>query len=137
MKKAYYLLFYKLYSFFKSISDDGFADWKSALVIQTLQIFGLLILFFQLILTTKNKNLLPNIDSKFIAIPLGIGLAIFNYYIFLHYKGWKEFEAEFKGYSKQKNLVINLTVFFTVFVVLAILIFTFYQMSLVDWSTYR
>ena len=134
MKKIYYLLFYKLYLFFKSISDDGFADWKSALVIQTLQIFGLLILFFQLILVTKNKNLLPDIDSRFIAIPIGIGLAIFNYYVFLHYRGWKAYQDEFKMYSKQKNRVINFIVFCVVFGTLSILIFTFYQLSLIDLS---
>ena len=64
-------------------------------------------------------------------------MRIFNYYVFLHYSGWKEHEAEFKGYSKQKNLVINLAVFCVVFGTLALLIFTFYQMSLIDWSKYR
>ena len=136
IKKAYYLLFYKLYRFFNTTSDDGFADWKAGLVIQTLQIFILLILVFQLILVSK-KNLLPNGDAKIWAIPLSITLAIFNYYVFLHYKGWKVYEDEFKSYSKQKNWIINLMVLWTVFGIMAILIFTFYQMSLIDWSRYR
>lgn len=29
MKKLYYLLFYKLNCFFKTISDDSWSDWKA------------------------------------------------------------------------------------------------------------
>lgn len=136
IKKTYYLLFYKLYRFFKSISDDGFADWKAGLVIQTLQIFILLITAIQIELIGK-INIIPNGDPKIWSVPLAIAFAIFNYYIFLNYKGWKVYEYEFKRYSKQKNRMINLIVFCFVFGILAILIFTFYQMSLIDWNKYR
>lgn len=133
MRKAYYLLFYQLYQFFKSVSDDGFADWKAGLVVQTLQIFVLLIIAIQIELISK-INVIPGGDPKIWAIPLAIVLAIFNYYVFLHHKGWKLYEDEFKQYSKQKNRFINLTVFCFVFGILSLLIFTFYQMSLIDWS---
>jgi hypothetical protein len=132
MKKVYYLLFYKLYRLFKFLSEDGWADWKVVIVIQTLQLFVLAIVFLQIELITKS-NVLPNGNPKIWAIPLAIALAIFNYYIFLHQKAWKIYENEFKKYSKQKNRVINLIVFCIVFGILSMLIFTYYQISQVDW----
>lgn len=136
MKKAYYLLFYKLYRFFKTISEDGFADWKAGLIIQTLQYFILFIIIGQIELISKN-DVIPSGDPKIWAVPLGIILAIFNYYVFLHYRGWKAYEDEFKMYSKQKNRIINFFVFCVVFGILSILIFTYYEYSQVDWSKYR
>jgi hypothetical protein len=136
MKKAYYLLFYKLYRFFKTISEDGFADWKAGLIIQTLQYFILFIIIGQIELISKN-DVIPTGDPTIWAVPLGIALAIFNYYVFLHYKGWKAYENEFKMYSKQKSRVINFFTFFVIFGILSILIFTYYEYSQVDWSKYR
>lgn len=136
IKKTYYLFFYKLYRFFKSISDDDFADWKAGLVIQTLQLFILLTITGQIELITKDK-IIPNGDPKIWAIPLAIVLAVFNYYVFLHFRGWEIYEDEFRKYTKKKNRPINFLVFCIVFGIFSILIFTFYQYSQVDWSKYR
>jgi hypothetical protein len=136
MKKAYYLLYYKLYRLFKSIYDDGLADWKAGVIIQTLQIFILLIIYGQILVVSK-KNIIPNVNPKLWAIPLAIFFALINYYIFLEKKFWKVYEGEFKRYSKNENLIINLSVFCFCFGILSILIITYYQISLIDWSKYR
>ncbi len=136
MKKLYYLLFYKLNCFFKTISDDSWSDWKAGLVIQTLQIFILLIFAGQMDLITKNNPIL-DWDPKMWGIPIAFGLALFNYSIFLHQRGWEIYEDEFKIYSKQKNIIINIIVFCIVFVIPSLLFYTYYQYSQVDWSKYR
>ena len=55
MRKTYYLLFYKLYRFFKAISNDSWSDWKAGIVIQATQIFFILIILFQIIIYSKKQ----------------------------------------------------------------------------------
>ncbi|GIV28663.1 MAG: hypothetical protein KatS3mg027_2477 [Bacteroidia bacterium] len=136
IKKAYYLLFYKIYRFYKSMEDDGFADWKAGLVIQTLQIFVMFIIIGQTEIITKHK-LIPAGDPKIWATPIAIMLAIFNYYIFLHRRNWKNYEEEFRSYSRQKNRLINFIVFCIIFGTLLLLIFTLYLYSKVDRTKYK
>jgi len=135
-KKAYYLLFYKLYQFFKSLSEDSFEEWKAGLVIQTLQIFILAIIWLQITIITKN-DIIPNTNPKIWIIPLALIIAILNYHVFLGKKLWKNYEMEFKNYSKKKNRVINFIVLFIIFGIFALLILSYYQLSQIDWSKYR
>ena len=132
LKKAYYLLFYKLYRAFISLSEDSWADWKAGLVIQTLQYFILFVIALQIEIISKD-NIIPDFHPKIWEIPLAIVLAVFNYYVFLHKKRWKKYSTEFSLYSKKKNKIINTIVFFIVFGIVALLIFTFYQYSQIDW----
>ncbi|GIV29536.1 MAG: hypothetical protein KatS3mg028_0602 [Bacteroidia bacterium] len=69
IKKAYYLLFYKIYRFYKSMEDDGFADWKAKLVIEILHIFILTIIVGQIQLITKWR-IIPNEIPKIWIIPI-------------------------------------------------------------------
>ena len=102
LKKAYYLLFFKLYQFFKSLPENSFEEWKAGLVIQTLQLFVLGIIWIQITIITKN-DIIPNINPKIWAIPLALIIAILNYHVFLGKKLWKNYEMEFKNYSKKKE----------------------------------
>lgn len=135
MKRAYYFIFYKIYSFFKSISDDGWADWKAFVIIgssQMLLFIELLIWYTIIFRTSININ-----KPKYIVIPITIFLAIANYYILLHKERWREYENEFKTHSKTKSLLAGWVVFLVLACVLGSLIFAFYQMSLIDWKKYR
>ena len=136
MKKAYYLLFYKIYSFFKSISDDGWADWKSYVIIGGSQ--GLLIVEFYVWcdIIFKNRNIEFSNPYK-VVIPLAIFIAVINYYIFLQDDKWREYEEEFKNYTKKKSSIVGWLSFLFLIGVLSSLVFAFYQMSLIDWSKYR
>ena len=136
LKKAYCLLFFKLYQFFKSLPEKSFEEWKAGLVIQTLQLFVLGIIWIQITIITKN-DIIPNTNPKIWIIPLALIIAILNYHVFLGKKIWKNYEMEFKSYSKKKNRVINFIVLCIVFGVFALLILSYYQLSQIDWSKYR
>jgi len=135
IKKAYYLLFYKIYRFYKSMEDDGFADWKAKLFIEILHIFILTIIVGQIQLITKWR-IIPNEIPKIWIIP--ILLIIVNFTDkFFSFEKWKNYEEEFRSYSRQKNRLINFIVFCIIFGTLLLLIFTFYLYSKVDWTKYK
>jgi len=138
VKKAYYLLFYKLYKSFESIDNltgmgYGLNDWKAGLVIQTLQIC---IIFFALneINVFTYKNPFPETDPKLWIIPLCVIIAIINYFTFLHHDNWKKYVPEFSKYSRSFNLIINIIVVIICFGVFALLIFSYYQISKINWK---
>ena len=133
MRKAYYLFFYKLYTLFKSFSKDGWEEWKAGLVIQTLQYFVLYIIILKIEMILRN-SVIPNINPIIWELTLAATIAIFNYYIFLYKKKWKIYETEFNKYSKTQNTIINLIVFCIVIGVCAILIYTFYEYSQIEWN---
>ncbi len=133
MKKAYYLLFYKLYSFFKSISDDGFADWKALIIVSGSQVILIIELLVWWALLTKS---FADFSKYWLIIPV-FSITILNYYIFLEKDRWKAYAKEFKQYPKRKSKVIGWLVFVFLLSILSSLIFAFYQMSLIDWSKYR
>jgi hypothetical protein len=132
LKKAYYLFFYKLYLVFNYLSEDSWGYWKAGLVIQTLQYFILFVIIMQIEIISKNY-VIPDFDPKLWEIPLAIILAVFNYYVFLYKKDWKQYIDEFSRYSKKKNIIINIIIFFIVFGIVSLLIFTFYQYSQIEW----
>ena len=116
--------------------ENSFEEWKAGLVIQTLQLIVLGIIWLQITIITKN-DIIPNINPKIWAIPLALIIAILNYHVFLGKKLWKNYEMEFKNYSKKKNRVINFIVLFIIFGIFALLILSYYQLSQIDWSKYR
>jgi len=133
MKKLYYLLFYKIYNFFNSLSEDGWEKWKALVVIGVAE----MLLFVELIVWwTVTTKVGVNI-SKFWIIGLGLVIAGFNYYFFLHHNQWEEYESEFKQLPKNKNRLAGWLTFLALLFVLGSIIFAFYQMSLIDWSKYR
>lgn len=136
IKIAYYLFFYKFYRLFRSLSEDGWADWKAVIVIQTLQWFLIAIILLQIEISHRASILLEN-NTKVWLILLAIALAILNYRIFLQKKKWKTYEHKFRKYSRQKNRIINFIIFCLVFAILIMLIFTYYQYSQVNWQKYR
>jgi hypothetical protein len=133
MRKLYYLLFYKVSSFFKHASDDGLADWKAIVIIGGAQVLLLVELMVWWTVITKIGIGI----SKYWIIVTGLFIAISNYYIFLYKERWTEYEEEFKNYSKQKSILISWIVFLFLIGIIASLIFAFYQMSLIDWSKYK
>lgn len=132
IRKAYYYLFYKLNSFFENVSDDGFADWKAGLIVQTLEIFVFLTVGGWYAIFTK-KNILP--DNPFwIVLPIAIGLALLNYFTFLHHDRWKKYEEEFKKQPKKKRTMGSWMVFLFILLVISSMIFMFYNLSQIDWA---
>jgi len=132
--KPIYLFFLEIYLFFESISDDGFSEWKAALVVQTLQIFILLILFGWLEIVSGG-NIIPDGDPKLWGIPIAIGLAIINYRLFLRQSDLKtEYLNELKTLSRKKRAVVSALTITVCLSVVLLLVFTFYKYSQVNWG---
>jgi len=135
MTKAYYILFYKLYRFFKSLSDDSWGTWKALLVICVTEGFIVLTVGVGLKVIFKESPVME-MPMTFWGI-FCVALTIVNYLIFLHKDRWKNYEDEFKNYPIKKSRIYGWLVFLFLLLVLSSLIFAFYQMSRIDWSKYN
>lgn len=133
MKKAYYLLFYKLSNFFKIVSDDNWEKPKAFIVVDALCVLLLIELLVWWTLASKS---IVNASKFWLIIPVFI-IVIINYNFLMSKDNWDNYENEFKSYSSGKHRIISLSVFVFILLVLGSLIFAFYQMSLIDWSIYR
>jgi hypothetical protein len=135
IQKAYFHFFYRLCCLFKSISDDGWEEWKALLIVGVTTSFILINIDLYIKILFKVGFILEL--PKFAFGVLFLIIALFHYLILLHNDGWKQYEVEFKQYSKEKNRAIDLLFFFFVLFILGNLIFAFYQLSLIDWTKYR
>jgi heme/copper-type cytochrome/quinol oxidase subunit 3 len=135
LKKAYYYLYYKIYKFDKSISDDSLNEWKPLITIVLLNIF----LFFQIfnwysIITKQNINIK---NPALLAFPVAFLLTIMNYMYFLHKNKWKNYIGEFEKYDKSKKRIGGFKVLFIVAIIFGGLIYSYYRLSLIDWKQYK
>jgi hypothetical protein len=74
---------------------------------------------------------------KVLLAVIAILITIVNNNIFFSNDRWRNYEIKFKSYSKQKSKIAGWLVFLFLIGVLGSFIFSFYQMSLIDWSRYR
>lgn len=135
MMKSYQFLFYKLYYFFKSISNDGWGKWKALLIVSGSNCLILLGAEIWLEVVFK-KSFIFNLPTFFLFI-ICVGLSTVNYFIFLHNNKWREYEKEFINYSKKKSRILGWFVLIFLLGVLLNIFFAFYGMSLIDWSQYE
>ena len=136
IKTAYYLLFYKLYCFFKAAWEDSWSDWKSLIAINTLEILLITGLCVWLEVIFKVSVDLSANPYAFV-IPIAVIIVVSNYFIFLQKNKWKSYAEKFKNYSKAKKQLASWTVFVFVLAILANVILAFYAMSQIDWAKYR
>jgi hypothetical protein len=132
IKKAYYYFYYNIYNFFINISDDILNRFKPVIIIAGLEVFLFIDFFNWYSILTKNGDIatLP----YFLAV---LVVALFNSYVFLHGDKYKKYFPEFKNYSKQKKVIGGWITFIIIILVVASVIFSFYEMSLIDWKQYR
>jgi hypothetical protein len=117
------------------VSEDSWSDWKALLIVEGINVFIVLTIDIFIKVLFKSSFILELPKLAFVL--LFATISFLHYYIFLHNDRWKEYEEEFKSYSRKKNRIINLSVFVFILLVLGSLIFAFYQMSLIEWSKYR
>lgn len=129
IKKACYLFFYKIYSFFKELDDLGVAvgllEWRTVLIIQTLEIFSMFIVLRK-ISRLNHSNIFLKSNPLRWAIPIVVLMILINYYGFLYRNRWREFEHEFKSYSQRSNYILNFIVLLICIGIPTLLICTFY-----------
>ena len=127
MKKVLYLLFYKIYQFFDSISDDSWAEWKALLVLSVANGFILLSVDIYMEICF-NISLIMALPKIFFIIFFSI-FCLVHYYCFLHNDKWRFYESEFKEYSKSKSRRAGWITFLFLILVMANLIFAFLMMK--------
>jgi hypothetical protein len=131
IKTGYYYLFYKLYKWVGE--DNWWGDWKAGLSIIALEIwFFLSILNYYNILIDRYFT-----PSNTALIIIGIIIIGFNSYFFVYLDVWKDYIKEFDQLPKRKNKIGGWVVFGVLMLIIANMVFAFYQMSLIDWSQYR
>jgi hypothetical protein len=136
IKKAYYYLFYKLYRLWnKAYHPFLSGNFRAEVTIIVLEIWLLLSIGIYYVVATKTVVELT-LFKPVVIIPFLV-IILINYYAFIHTDEWKEYCKEFDKLPKETNRRWGLWVWAIVVLIIANLIFSFYQMSQVDWSQYR
>lgn len=135
IKKAYYYLYYKLYRFAVSISDDAINEWKPLVTILILEVLLIAEIFIWYSVATKKIFVVSNPLTSFLPVVAIIGIA--NYIFFLHKNRWRNYVDEFKSYDKKKKSFGGLIVFLIIALIVASVVLAFYQLSQIDWKQYR
>lgn len=132
VKKAYYYLYYKLYKFAVSISDDAINEWKPLITILVLEVLLIAQVLVWYSIITKNILVVNNPLMTFFPPVAAIGIA--NYLYFLHGDKWKRYVDEFKEFDKRKRLLGSGVIISVIAFIVLGLIVGFYQLSKIDWT---
>ena len=132
----YYYFFYKFYKFWEFISIPSFlSDFKAGISLIALEIWFLLSIgVYYSVLTKETMNL--SISSPIVLIPLVLILSI-KYYCFIYSNKWKDHIKFFDKLEKKKNVIGTWVVILSTFLIITNLIYSFFLMSQIDWSSYR
>ena len=130
IKRAYYYLFYKLYKWYEKAPVVWWSDWKAVVSIVALEIWFLLSIGTYFSVFTK-KTIELTVTHPIVFIPT-VSIILVNYLIFIHTDKWKDIVKEFDQLPKRTNKIGGWIVFGVILLIVANLIFAFYQMSLID-----
>lgn len=132
----YYYFFYKFYKFWKYVSISSFwSDWKAGLSLMALEIWFLLSLgVYYSVITKKIMSL--SITTPIVFIPFLLIVSI-KYYCFIYSTKWKDYIKFFDGLEKRKNNIGSWVVILSTVLIIVNLIYSFYLMSQMDWSSYH
>lgn len=131
VKTAYDYLFFTFYRFWEKAPSKWWSDWKSVISICFLTVFGLLSIY-GIIMYKLEANLLP----KSGVLPIIIATSIFgvNYLYFLRQERWRNKIIKFDNINGFKDKIgISIVILF-VLALIALLIYTVYLISTVDWQ---
>ncbi|WP_326983450.1 hypothetical protein VUJ46_02575 [Chryseobacterium sp. MYb264] len=138
IKKAYHYFYYKIYKSIEFTSNEiggsFLIDWKATLVVDVLIYFIVSAsLIYYTIFFDRNIHLnQSNTDVFIIAIPI----FLLNYFVFHHQNKWKNIIISFDQLPQKKNVIGGWIVFIIIVFIIGNLIYSFYLMSLIDWSKY-
>jgi hypothetical protein len=137
--KSYYYFFYKIFRSIEYTSrltgGEFFTFHKAGLVMLALETWLLFSLGAYYKIYTQTSIQL-SFSMPIIYIP-AIILFAFNYFSLDYKSKWKKYNSEFDNYSKKKNRIGGFIVYGIIVLIISNLIYSFYLMSLVDWSKYR
>lgn len=134
IKLAYDYLFFTFYRFWEKAPSKWWSDWKAVISISFLKIFALLSIYGMVMYKLK-INLLPESGT----LPIIIAVIIFgvNYFYFLRQERWRNKIDRFDTISSFRDKIGVLIVITLVVFLVALLIFTVYLISTVDWQNIK
>ena len=99
--------FYSIRSTFRSLSDDGWEDWKALLVISVAMLFASLVAVAAVSIAFQHRVLLPSAKPRFMMIwgTVSFSLTAINYYTLVYRRRWSRFEREFRHLSKTTHIL--------------------------------
>ena len=116
-----------------NISDDLLNNIKPMVIISvTVFQFWVQAIIWFTILTKRGFTIGP----LFVVITI-IFFAVPNYYLCIRNNKWEKYFKEFEHYSKSKKVLWDSLIVLIIFGTFAFTIFSFYEMSQIDWSKYR
>jgi hypothetical protein len=135
IQKGYYYLFYKLYKWYERGPSVWWSDWKADLSIDVLSFFFIFSIFvYYKVFIDKYFRFG---DNSLVVILFILSICVPNYFIFHYRDQWKDIVKEFDKLPERKNKIGGWIVFGVVLLIISNMVFTFYLMSLIDWSPYR
>lgn len=133
---SYYYCFYKFFKFWEYVSTPKFwSDWKAGISLMALEIWFLLSILVYYSVITKDAKILT-ITNPIIFIPF-ILILLLKYYCFIYSNKWREYIKHFDGLEKRKNIICSWIVLLLTLLIISNLIYSFYLMNQIDWSSHR
>lgn len=133
LKRAYFYLFYTFYKWYESSYFVWASDWKAGISVMLIEVWLVLsIVIYYNVLIDRYFQL-----DRDVFMSLVFAIVIINTKIFTFSDEWKKYVREFDKLPKNINRKWRIITWGVVFLLIINLIFSFYLMSLIDWSQYR
>jgi hypothetical protein len=129
----YHYSFYKLYKSFEASPSRYWSEWKASLVMDVL--VGYLFMSFSLLyeVVTKRQSFL--FGSNIVLWLFIISVSLINFFIFNYNDNWKQIVHDYDCLSKKTNRIGGIVFWIIFFMIIGLLVFSFYLFSQVDWKT--
>jgi uncharacterized protein YacL len=127
LKKIYYYVYYRIFCFGKSLSDDALNDWKPLIIICLLQLFLIISIDLWLKILFGRSYILEKSNLQLWMIC--VGLVLINFYFLLWQNKWKSRTKEFIKHSRKKHLIGTVAVVALIIGVILLLFYSFYRFS--------
>jgi len=125
-------MYYRIYKFGKSISDDILNDWKPLVVITFLELFILIQLWTWYVIITKADIL--NSTPYIVIFCCVFALSALNYNYFLEKDKWKGHANAFLKLSKSEKIKRDALVVILMVLICFGLVYSIYRFSIIDWD---
>lgn len=129
----YHYIYYKLYKISGVYFTDSLKKESAFLFILILELITILSFVNYYIFWTKH---IIDFDVTELFV-LSVILSLINYYVFFSRNQWKIIVEEYDKLQKNKNRILTLSVWCFILALFINLVFSYYVLSLIDWSLYK
>ena len=135
IKFCYYYLFYKIYKHFEKGPSVWLSEWKATLLVDLI-FFIIMFLFVIYYNIFVDRNFSYDIENLYFYVTIFYFSLIIvpNYYIFNHKDRWKMIVKEYDKFPKNKNYIGGWVVLIFILLLLSLLLYGYYLMSIIDWN---